>query len=261
MIRRRNLALKYYKPKLKLIKKWQRLKTENSNFYYELEEQNEFDLASLLSLITQTPYGEILSIFDELRKNHELYTYIINNWSKNKNMKDSRVGFGRRLGWYALVRILRPKIVVETGVSDGIGSLVITTALIANASEGFPGKYYGTELDQNAGWLFKQPYSNFGEIMYGDSIRSLENFKEQIDLFINDSDHSAEYEFREYESIKNKLAPNCFILGDNSHVTDSLRNFSHQNGRDFVFFREVPCDHWYPGAGIGISFLSSWKLV
>jgi len=254
IIRRRNFALKYYKPKLKLIKKWQFLKTETSNFYYELEKQNEFDLASLLSLITKTSFSEILSIFDELKNNDDLRTFISNNWSSNSKKKDSIVGFGRRLGWYTLIRILKPKIVIETGVSDGIGSLVITAALIKNADEGILGKYYGTELDTNAGWMFREPYSNFGEIIFGDSIDSLENFNEQIDMFINDSDHSAEYEYREYQSIKNKLSQNSFILGDNCHATDSLRNFSNRNGRDFVFFKELPRDHWYPGAGIGISF-------
>jgi hypothetical protein len=74
-------------------------------------------------------------------------------------------------------------------------------------------------------------------------------------LFINDSDHSAKYEYEEYEIIKNKLSANAFLLGDNSHVTDSLRNFSNKNGRKFLFFREVPQDHWYPGAGIGFSFM------
>ncbi len=254
-ISRRNFALSYYKPKLRLIKKWQFLKTEDNNFYYELQEQNQADLASLLSLITRKSFDEVNSKFDELINNNELNTYILNNWSNNNNMKDSIVGFGRRLGWYALVRILKPKVVIETGVSDGIGSLVIATALIENAKEGSFGRYYGTDINTNAGWLFRETYSNFGEILYGDSIESLVKFQERIDLFINDSDHSAKYEYEEYEIIKNKLSVNAFLLGDNSHVTDSLRNFSNNNGRNFVFFREVPRDHWYPGAGIGFSFI------
>ena len=240
---------------MRLIKKWQFLKTEDSNYYYELQEQNQADLASLISLITRTSFDQVNSKFEELITNNELKTYVLNNWAGNNNMKDSTVGFGRRLGWYALVRILKPKVVVETGVSDGMGSLVIATALIENAKEGSFGRYYGTDINANAGWLFREPYSNFGQILYGDSIESLLEFQEQIDLFINDSDHSAKYEYEEYEIIRNKLSTNAFLLGDNSHVTDSLRNFSNKNGRNFVFFREVPQDHWYPGAGIGFSFM------
>ena len=75
-----------------------------------------------------------------------------------------------------------------------------------------------------------------------------------IDLFINDSDHLASYEYQEYQTIKNKLSPKALILGDNSHVTNKLLKFSIENDRNFVLFREEPKDHWYPGAGIGISF-------
>lgn len=158
---------------MRLIKKWQFLKTEDTNYYYELQEQNQADLASLISLITRTSFDQVNSKFQELITNNELKTYVLNNWAGNNNMKDSTVGFGRRLGWYALVRILKPKVVVETGVSDGIGSLVIATALIENAKEGSFGRYYGTDNNTNAGYLFREPYSNFGQILYGDSIESL----------------------------------------------------------------------------------------
>ena len=97
-------------------------------------------------------------------------------------------------------------------------------------------------------------YAETGKILYGDSIESLSQLDQKIDLFINDSDHSADYEYREYLTIKDKLAENAVILGDNSHVTDKLVLFSDFTKRNFLFFREEPSNHWYPGAGIGISF-------
>ena len=98
---------------------------------------------------------------------------------------------------------------------------------------------------------------SIGKIIYGDSIDTLNKLDEKIDLFINDSDHSAVYEYNEYLSIKEKLTQNSFILGDNSHVTNCLPNFSKKFNRNFIFFKEKPKDHWYPGAGIGISFKRS----
>ena len=88
----------------------------------------------------------------------------------------------------------------------------------------------------------------------GDSIESLKGLDEKIDIFINDSDHSADYEYNEYLTIKNKLSNDGIILGDNSHVTDKLLDFSIENDRKFLFFKEVPLHYWYPGGGIGISF-------
>ena len=78
--------------------------------------------------------------------------------------------------------------------------------------------------------------------------------EEPIDIFINDSDHSSEYEFQEYLSIEERISPDSIILGDNSHFTNSLSKFSKRTNRNFVFFKEIPKNHWYPGAGIGISF-------
>ena len=102
--------------------------------------------------------------------------------------------------------------------------------------------------------MYSPPYSNYGEIYYGDSIQSLEKFDFQIDLFINDSNHNFDYEKNEHETIKKNLGSTSIILGDNSHISDSLRNFSISNKRSYIFFREVPRNHWYPGAGIGFSF-------
>jgi len=104
------------------------------------------------------------------------------------------------------------------------------------------------------GKLLDGKYKEDSEILYGDSIKSLEKFKFKIDLFINDSDHSGDYEYLEYKIILNKLSSNAIILGDNSHVTDKLSVFSKENKRKFIFFKEQPLEHWYPGAGIGISF-------
>jgi hypothetical protein len=252
--RRKKFATSYYSTKYNLIRGWYKKKTESDNFYYELDERNQSHLSALIHLITKTPVEQVEGFFHELTENLELRTHVVNSWKDDPGMKDANLGYGRRIGWYALIRILRPKIVIETGVHQGLGSCVITTALIKNIEDGFPGKYYGTDIDNNAGKLFVEPYTNVGQILYGDSIDSLNLFDEKIDLFINDSDHSEIYEEMEYEAIKHKLSMNAWIIGDNSHVTDSLFNFSKSNGRNFVFFNEVPKDHWYPGAGIGISF-------
>ena len=98
-------------------------------------------------------------------------------------------------------------------------------------------------------------------MLYGDSIQSLQNFHHVIDLFINDSDHSAEYEEKEYETIAGKLSKNAIILGDNSHCSDKLLEFALKSGRGFVFFQERPSRHWYPGAGIGIAFRRTKRVL
>ena len=166
---------------------------------------------------------------------------------------DKSPSFGRRLGWYAIARALRPRVIVETGVDRGLGSVLLCAALKRNTAEGYLGRYYGTDINPYAGVLLDAPWSEHGKILYGDSITSLSKLTETVDLFINDSDHSADYEYQEYQTVKPLLSPHAVVLGDNAHANDMLLRFSEENGRRFLFFKEQPRGHWYPGAGIGIS--------
>jgi hypothetical protein len=135
-----------------------------------------------------------------------------------------------------------------------LGAILLCSALLRNNEEGFIGKYYGTDINPQAGYILSGKYKQFGEILFGDSIESLSKLTEPVDLFINDSDHSKEYEYQEYQTIYKLLSKESVILGDNSHYSDKLAVFSNETGRNFLFFKEVPLNHWYPGAGIGISF-------
>lgn len=234
---------------------------EENNFTYDLSDQSLLYLAHVVAQVADCDPEVALGYINELRDDAELQTYLVNLLANSaySTVSDRRVGYGRRLGWYALVRLLKPKVVIETGVDKGLGSAVLCAALLHNRAEGAPGRYYGTDIEPAAGWLLKAPYNEVGELLIGDSIESLKAFPEKIDLFINDSDHSAEYEAREYETIMDKLAKGGVVLGDNAHVTGKLAEFSLAKGRGFLYFQEFPRNHWYPGAGIGISFVGRGK--
>ena len=229
---------------------------ETTNFTYHLEELNKRYLASFVSDVTNKDFNQILGYLDEIMQDPKLKRHVaeMTRQSDTSFTADTEARFGRRIGWYAFVRAMKPKIIVETGVDKGLGACVLTSALMKNKEEGYEGYYYGTDINAKAGYLLAKNYSKFGAILYGDSIESLRRLDETIDIFINDSDHSAEYEEREYKTVEAKLAPDAVILGDNSHGTDKLLNFAVATGRRFVYFQEKPLNHWYPGAGIGIAF-------
>jgi hypothetical protein len=250
---RGRIVATYLKPQKKMARRWIWKRTENDNFYYDLTDSNRQDLAHLISLVSGVTVSEVKGFIEELAADIKLREHIKDSWESNTRLRDAYVGFGRREGWYAMVRALKPRLVVETGVSHGVGSCVIASAILKNRSEGHEGRYLGTDWDPDAGFLLSGAYAEAGQILYGDSISSLEKLDDSIDLFINDSDHSFEYEAQEYGVINPMLSARSVVLGDNSHVSPSLRDFSEQTGRRFVFFKEAPKEHWYPGAGIGIS--------
>ena len=229
---------------------------ETVNYTYELMELNKRYLASLIANVTGKQFQEIIGYISELENDIDLRNHILKTIqeSKEKHFADKNVHYGRRLGWYAIARAVKPKVIVETGVDKGLGSCVLTAALIQNEREGYPGYYYGTDINPKAGYLLSGLYRRYGEVLYGDSIASLETLDKAINLFVNDSDHSAEYEAREYALVAGKLGERAILLGDNSHATNALLEFSLATNRHFLFFQEKPLAHWYPGAGIGISF-------
>ena len=229
---------------------------EYTNFTYNLTELNRRHLASFVTQVVDINPSKALEYMEELDQDSQLREHIKRRIaaSDEKRFADLEPRFARRLGWYAIVRALKPRIIVETGVDKGLGACVLTSALLRNSQEGRPGYYYGTDINQHAGYLLGDAYATCGKIILGDSIESLGAMDELIDLFIHDSDHSAEYEAQEYSAIENKLSESAIVLSDNAHVTDELLRFAERTNRQFLFFKEQPADHWYPGAGIGAAF-------
>lgn len=249
-------ALSYYAPNLPKILAWGFRSREETNYTYDLSEDSLLYLAHTISVVTGATLESVRGYIAEAREDSQLSEAVISavSGSKYRYVSDARCEFGRRLGWYAFVRILKPRVIIETGVDKGHGAILLCAALLRNRGEGASGRYYGTDINPEAGWLLRPPYSDVGTILVGDSIQTLSNFTDKIDLFINDSDHSAEYEYREYKTVAEKLSDQAVLLGDNSHVTAALAKFAAERGMDFLHFREVPRNHWYPGCGIGMAF-------
>lgn len=250
------IAIGHYVNPIKQIFLWLFRSNEITNFTYDLSPINKQYLISYLTAITNKPFSDIEKYIQEIENDVELKNHIINytKQSTEQDISDLNPKYGRRIGWYAIVRVKKPKIVIETGVDKGMGSCILTAALMKNTEEGHPGRYYGTDIYPKAGYLLKGKYADFGEILYGDSIESLKKFKGKIDVFINDSDHSPEYEWKEYQIIKNKLSDNAIILGDNTDTNTKLLQYSMDEGRKFLYFQETPSKHWYCGDGIGASY-------
>jgi len=254
--RRAAYVLRYYRRRIEPAWCWLFTSRELANFTYDLSDRGKLHTAHAVATATSCTPEQALDWIGELVGDEQLRTAIVNSVrdSSQRYVTDARAEYGRRVGWYAIVRAVKPALVIETGVDKGLGSMVLCAALQRNAVEGFPGRYIGTDINPSAGELLQGPYANFGEVRHGDSIASLMAIEQPVDVFINDSDHSAEYERHEYEVMQSKLSPRAILIGDNSHVTDELAYFASRTGRKFIAVRELPKDHWYLGATTGIAF-------
>lgn len=241
---------------------WTFTSREHYNFTYNLQPRNIRYLISFVASITGQDYAIIEKYVQEIEQDEQLKAHILRmtDQSIEKHVADREVRYGRRLGWYALIRATKPRIAVETGIDKGIGSCLIAAALMRNTQEGFPGKMFGLDLNPNAGYLLQEPYSKFGTIVFGDSHETIPKLPEGVDFFIHDSDHAPEHETIEFNLIRPKLSPNAFVLSDNSETTDVLLDFANANNLSFLYFAESPEKHWVQPSGIGAAFRKQLKV-
>lgn len=231
--------------------RWLITSKEHTNYTYDLSELNWEHLAWWVSAVTGCGVAEARSVLNEGRFDGQLRQHVttLTASSSRRGLADLDVRLGRRIGWYALVRILRPAHVIETGTDKGLGSVTLAQALRRNGT----GKLTTLDVNENAGYLIRG-YEDTVELVIADSVGWLDTLDRPVDLFIHDSLHSRQHELSELRAVEGVLSPDAVVLSDNSHVTDALPSWAEAQGWSFLFFSEVPTDHWYPGGGIGAAF-------
>lgn len=256
MPRRAAFALRQLMPRIRQIAPWLAASRETTNFTYDLTPANRKCLSHTVAVAADADRAMVERYMTEAEQDQRLAVHITRRvaGSPDRWKTDEQARFGRRLAWYAMARLRKPGLIVETGVDKGLGAVLLCSALARNSDEGHPGSYVGIDINPAAGHLLAPPYNIHGRVLNGDAIEQLGLLDRPIDLYINDSDHSADYERREYAAIRERLAPNAIVLGDNAHRNDVLMDFADSLGKRFLLFREDPADHWYPGAGVGIAY-------
>jgi predicted O-methyltransferase YrrM len=129
---------------------------------------------------------------------------------------------------YCLCRLLKPDVVVETGVADGFSSAFILCALEANNK----GRLYSIDLPnqigqeikggRQTGWLVPENLLDRWELLLGDSKIELPKLSarlKNIDIFYHDSDHSYENMTFEFNVVFPFVIKNGLIVSDD--ITDN----------------------------------------
>jgi predicted O-methyltransferase YrrM len=234
--------------------RWWRDSREVTNFTYDLTPRNLEQLAAFLVAASGAELEQVERLMRELDEDEALHAHVRRATlaSPDSAHCDASPRYGRRIGWYVLVRLFRPRLVVETGVDKGLGACVLSAALLHNAAEGAPGRYVGIDHNPQAGWLLAEPWSRVGQVVHGDSRQELARL-ECIDFLLHDSDHAPEHEAGEYAVARPRLADGALVLSDNAHASDALWHFARSTKRRYLYFAEQPRDHWYRGAGIGLA--------
>jgi predicted O-methyltransferase YrrM len=237
--------------------RWLVRSREHHNYTYDLTALNTDHLAWFVSAVCDAPVREVRGYLRELADDEALRSHVLSATaaSARRGLADREVRFGRRIGWYAIVRALKPAHVVETGVDKGLGTLVLAAALRRNEADGRPGRVTAVDINPEAGFLVRTgPWADLVDLVVGDSVATIAGLDRPVDLFLHDSNHSVEHEKREFATVESHLAPGALLLTDNAARTKVLSQYAERTGRRFLAFTERPARHWYPGDGLGVAW-------
>lgn len=160
--------------------------------------------------------------------------------------------------FYVLPRLLRPEIVVETGVASGSMTSFLLAALHQNnagslLSFDLPAKAGERSMDwtvknqDEVGFLIPSAYRDRWTLTVGDATYELPLNLEgkKIDCFFHDSDHSYDHMMYEYAFASKHLAPNGWIISDDISMNEAFPRY---------FGRRMPIffNSFNPNIGIAV---------
>lgn len=223
---------------------------EYTNFTFELG--NEDQLVGWVAAVSDSRKEVIDRLLAEARNDPVLAGRVQSATAGRWLWTKRSPPFGKRLAWYALARVLKPKLIIETGVHDGLGSMLLLRALERNSEDQASGRLVSFDINPRAGWLAgRHP---LWELRIQSSRAGLAAVLEQqgpVGIFIHDSLHTYEHERFEFELAASHLAPGGLLVTDNAHGTHALADVCQSRGLRYFEFHSVARDHFYPGEATG----------
>ena len=139
---------------------------------------------------------------------------------------------------YTVVRILRPEIVIETGV----GSRFSTTFLLSALERNGAGRLYSIDLlrprenqlpeGESTGWLVPNKLKDRWGFISGEARQELPTLLDRLDkvgCFFHDSDHNYKFMSWEFALVYPRLRNGGFLLSGDTTFNRAWEDFVHQH--------------------------------
>ena len=178
--------------------------------------------------------GEAMRILSEIRNED----FVRMNESKDTTLSGNKPGhlFGKFI--YFFVRIVKPDVMLETGVAHGVSSWTILNGMHKNQkgkliSIDLPNldtkKVFNVEnFSRQPGWVVPEFLRSRWELQLGKSSDLMPPLLKRlgsIDIFFHDSDHSYENMKFEFNAVADFVKPGGLILSDDVHKNTAFREF------------------------------------
>lgn len=164
-------------------------------------------------------------------------------------------GYGEGIRLYAVVRELRPRLAVETGVCNGVSTAFLLLALERNGqghlhSVDYP-EYAGHDYEagtfwdgkggavippgKEPGWMIPDDLRRRWSLILGRSQEELPPLLDRfgtIDLFLHDSEHAYEAMRFEFEQAFRALRQGGVLAADDVHANPAFAEFAREHARE-----------------------------
>jgi hypothetical protein len=181
------------------------------------------------------------------------------HWSSKRRMP-----LGNRLMWYAIARALKPRVIVEAGVHEGLSSEMFLVAMKRNAEEGRPGRLISFDIHEDTGWLVHPDLRSAGnwqlelEPTNTGLSRVLQGI--EVDIFLHETLHIDEQIRIELDAVLPHAAPRLAVIDSSGSTTSTLRQFCERLQTPYHYFLDEPRDHIVRSHGMGLALLDRNKI-
>jgi predicted O-methyltransferase YrrM len=188
-----------------------------------LEELVSYNLA--ISKNTYSAFGsEFLKISQKLNKR---YSKVALNYPVKSGMTNAGLKF-----LYFAVRMLKPKIIVESGVANGVSTFFITEALMRNRK----GTLVSIDISNDVGSLVTDEQRKHWNlvILSRPTARTLKKILDGlpgIDIFLHDSSHFYDWQKLEYDEAWKRIRKGGLLISDDIDYTYAFYQFAKEQRR------------------------------
>jgi hypothetical protein len=213
---------------------------------YTFELKNEPALVDLVAHAMGVPAAMLAGYCAEVHMDPELNGRLTAAVRWRPETK-RRLPPGVRVLWYVLVRVRKPRLVVETGVLMGLGSLTILRALERNAAEGFPGRLISVDPDPAAGWLVPPRLRGPWTLLTGLSTQALPAALagERVGILFQDTPHGYQSQLAEFGLALAHGDPPLILLDPDGGRSPALEELCRRYGGERFVWQPLPRRHFH----------------
>jgi hypothetical protein len=174
-----------------------------------------------------------------------------------------RPPLANRLLSYVVARAEKPELVVETGIHDGLASLVLLRALERNAEDGRPGRLLSFDLFADTGWLVHERLRGRWQRVQGSTLTDLAPVLRglRVDMSVHDASADDGILRAEFDAVLRHRGDRLVVVDSIGPRVGVLSELCAREGVHEWRFAGRSRDHIHPGSLIAVAVFEGTRGI